>query len=253
MQLPIDNQEIIAEIWADKTKFSLSQAAALWVGESPPHHYISDKEHPGYDESVSFTESFKDINLFNTMLNRLRAAVIKYELDVSYLPSYEYNHLGKKIYDEEEPDLYKTYVKKEELKRWSELQGTYPTFLFGESVRAYRWAKISALFEDPTESIEDPDNSLFTNELAIALKAWDHFYFQKNIDTSSNQKKQLNKWIEEKFRYSEIENNRHLVRLYKAGINRISTLINRAPHKARKPEVIKKRNLTYDFKDEKKE
>lgn len=216
------SEERLAEIWSDKNSFTLNEAAALWVGESPPDCWIDDPAHPNFHIDRLPTSSFHNINAFHHMLERLQKAVGDNEtgeLKAKYfVPDQEYDDTGVKIGETNwcRPHPDKTIVSRNELQRWAATQGSFPLFLFSPGLKdRYLSTLESACLNE--------DYDYHSKELAIAIEAWHYFYHQGNIDPHKGAHvRQIKKWIEERFA-ADISKRA----ISNKAVTRIATMVNR--------------------------
>jgi len=189
----------LAAIWSDRDSFTLNEASALWVGESPPHGWIDDPKHPNFDKNNLPTSSFHNINAFEHMLERLQKAIGDNktgELKAKHFyPDYEYDDTGIRVgeTDLNRPHPEKSIVKRGELKRWATTQANFPLFLFSPELQLKH---LSAM--EP--AVLNKDLDYHSRELAIALEAWHHFYHQGHINPALSQHiRQIKEWIKEQY------------------------------------------------------
>jgi hypothetical protein len=218
------SEEKIAEIWSDVDSFTLNQAAALWVGESPPEGWIDDPAHPHYDPHNLPTDSFQDINAFKKMLSRLQKAIgngdgKEGKLKVKYFsPDNEYDDIGSipETYDLNNPHPEKSIVSRLDLTEWAEKQGQYPLFLFSPSVENHRRMNVIT-------SCLDKNHKYYSRELAIAIEAWNYFYNEEKINTKAGHVDQITGWLEKNYTTGKLNKDLRGT----LAIGRITTMINR--------------------------
>lgn len=216
--------EELAELFMSKKTFTLNEVAALWTGELPPKIWIDDPRHPEYNPNNLPTKSFNNPRVFELRLETLQEAVgdgkekHKDALKVkTFHPSIDYDETGEPIgHIDNTPCPENTTVNRCELERWAEAQGFDLPFLC-QSANKERLHKkiITAVF--------DNNNDQHSIELAIALKAWHHFYYKNKINPNLGEhKNQIETWIRETFPL-DIRNNA----ITEKAVARISTMVNR--------------------------
>ena len=189
------SEQKLVEMWGAETEFTLTQAAALWIGESPPSCVFDFPDDPEGNPK-NFPERYLEnhnefINRFNIIQRAIGDGKTGELKAIRFICDDEYDEFGKTGQVTSNRPHQLTRVKKDELKDWATRRGERPKFLFPEDVSA-----ISDL--NKLKSCLDQKHEWYSRELAIAIETWIHLYGNGNINRNKGEhKKQIKAHVSE--------------------------------------------------------
>lgn len=212
---------LIIDAWANTDPLTINQAAALWIGESPPQlSWDSD-----FDK-YPIIKGIEDLSSFEHIRNELCLAVNRYlnieqgELNIEqsepksrkkklrisenqkleptdFLPSNDFDENGRPTgqINETYPDPDRTTVSRENLAKWAMANHHSPIFLEKEITNLLP-------YKDRHPDIPpylNPEHEYYSIELAAAIEAWSYVFDENNLKKGMTPKQQLTKYLTSNF------------------------------------------------------
>ncbi len=246
----LDAFSIVSDAWSTNEYLTLNEAAALWIGETPPVIWIDDHDDPQYDPDGLPINSFNSPELFKKILLNICEAIsvfvrnknreiISSDSDVStqlptevrrklfggdnekisplkphvFHPAYIYDDEGENTreIDYDRPNPNLTTIARLELVKWSIATNQCPAFLKKEINEL-----VPYLNRTPDlPPYLNPHHEYFKEELKIAVETWLHFFDGKKFTPTGAPKEPYRQHLK-----------KHQPHLKNETIERICTLIN---------------------------